>query len=84
MSLNIKNEAAHKLASRVARLTGESLTEAVTTALRERLEKLTRDDGKERANRLMAIGRDCASRLKGRSRTISVDELLYDERGLPK
>lgn len=40
MALNIKNEEAHALAARVARLTGESLTEAVTTALRERLARI--------------------------------------------
>jgi len=32
MSLNIKNKEAHKLASQPAKLTGESLTEAVTKA----------------------------------------------------
>jgi antitoxin VapB len=37
--LNIKSEDAYDLASRLAELTGESLTTAVTTALRERLER---------------------------------------------
>src|SRR5258707_7600504 len=37
MHLNIKNDEAHKLASELAELTGESLTSAVTLALRERL-----------------------------------------------
>lgn len=36
MHLNIKNDEAHKLASELAQLTGESLTSAVTLALRER------------------------------------------------
>ena len=40
MSLNIKNPKTHELAERVARLTGETLTEAVTIALRERLERI--------------------------------------------
>jgi hypothetical protein len=40
MSLKIKNPKAHELAERVAPLTGETLTEAVTNALRERLERL--------------------------------------------
>ena len=35
--LNIKNDEAHKLATELAGLTGESLTAAVTLALRERL-----------------------------------------------
>ena len=37
MHLNIKNDEAHKLATELARLTGENLTSAVTLALRERM-----------------------------------------------
>ena len=37
--LNIKSDDAYALASRLSELTGESLTTAVTTALRERLER---------------------------------------------
>ncbi len=40
MGLNIKNEEAHKLAQEVAALTGESLSAAVTQALREKLARL--------------------------------------------
>ena len=40
MSLNIKNPEAHALAARLATKTGETLTEAVTQALRERLARL--------------------------------------------
>ncbi|MSP72848.1 MAG: hypothetical protein EXR76_11895 [Myxococcales bacterium] len=35
MHLNIKNGEAHRLAAELARLTGESLSGAVTVALRE-------------------------------------------------
>ena len=42
MSLNIKSPEAHALATRLAQKTGETLTDAVTTALRERLERLER------------------------------------------
>ena len=42
MSLNLKNPEAQALAARLARLTGETLTAAVTTALRERLARLER------------------------------------------
>ena len=38
MALNIKNPVAERLAQELARETGESLTEAVTIALRERLD----------------------------------------------
>ena len=39
MSLNIKSPEAHELAAELARLTGESMTKAVTQALRDRLER---------------------------------------------
>ena len=37
MSLNIKNEETYRLAQELAQLTGESMTAAVTEAVRERL-----------------------------------------------
>ncbi|TVR52077.1 MAG: protein transcription factor [Gemmatimonadales bacterium] len=37
MALNIKNEEAHRLATRLAEIRGTSLTEAVTTAIQETL-----------------------------------------------
>lgn len=42
MALNIKNPEADALAHRLAEVTGESLTEAVTEALRARLEAVRR------------------------------------------
>ena len=42
MPLFIKNEAAERLARRVARETGESLTEAIQMSLQERWERLKR------------------------------------------
>ncbi len=56
MHLNIKNDEAHKLATELAELTGESLTSAVTLALRERL-------ARERRRRGVAAGRYFASRV---------------------
>lgn len=83
MSLNIKNPEAHELAREVADLTGETLTTAVTEALRERLERL-REEGLPRlADRLEAIGRDCASRLPEPYRSAEHGELLYGDNGLP-
>lgn len=84
MRLNIKNEEAHRLAQELARLTGESMTAAVMEAVRERLDRVRRANGKDRAERLLAIGRDCASRLKEPFRSVDHGELLYDERGLPR
>ena len=64
MSLNIKSEETHELTRELARLTGESLTEAVTTAVRERLERVRgeRTHARARADVLLAIGRDVAGR----------------------
>jgi antitoxin VapB len=85
MTLNIKNEEAHRLARELASLTGESMTEAVTEALRERLDHVRRGrDGGGLAERLLAIGRDCATHLKEPYRSADHGELLYDERGLPR
>jgi antitoxin VapB len=82
MSLNVKNEEANRLARRLARLTGESLTDAVTCALRERLERI--EAPRDLARQLLEIGRDCAGRLDEPARTIALGDLLYDERGLPR
>ena len=40
MSLNIKNEETCRLAGELARITGETMTGAITVALRERLERV--------------------------------------------
>jgi antitoxin VapB len=84
MGLNIKNEETHRLAEQLARLTGESMTAAVTQAVRERLQRIQREQGKGIADQLIAIGKDCAQRLKDPYRTIDHGALLYDESGLPR
>jgi antitoxin VapB len=57
MALNIKNPEVDRLASELATLTGESKTEVVRRALRERRERLTLDagDGGERGSRLRRV-----------------------------
>jgi antitoxin VapB len=82
MGLNIKTDEAHRLAQELATLTGETMTAAVTQAIRERLERIrrVRDD---RLERILAIGRDCAARLKEPLRASEIDD-LYDEDGLPR
>lgn len=84
MSMNIKNEEAHRLARQLASLTGESVTAAVTIALRERLDRVQDERGTGLAARLLAIGNACAVRLREPYRSIDHADLLYDERGLPK
>lgn len=84
MGLNIKNEKTHRLVRELATLTGESMTAAVTEAVRERLDRLRRARGVRLAERLIAIGQDCATHLKEPFRSADHGELLYDERGLPR
>lgn len=84
MSLNIKDERTHRLARELANLTGESMTEAVTIALQERLERLQPAQGDDLVELILAIGRDCAAHLKEPYKSIDHAELLYDERGLPR
>jgi antitoxin VapB len=84
VGLNIKNPEAHRLAEELAKLTGESMTAAVTTAVRERLDRLRREQGASLADRLVEIGQDCAKRLKEPFRSTDHGDLLYDERGLPR
>ena len=84
MSLNIKNEETHRLARELAALTGESVTTAVTEAVRERLNRLQNDHPDALAERLLQIGKDCAIHLKEPFRSIDHADLLYDERGLPR
>ena len=82
MSLNIKNPATTKLIRELADATGESLTEAVTTAVRERLDRLQLDSD---VDRVMELVHEIRSRVPPDFFDVDHDELLYDdELGLPK
>jgi antitoxin VapB len=67
----------------LASLTGENMTEAVTEAVRERLDRLRRQSGAGLAARLLQIGKKCAPRLKEHVPSADHGDLLYDEKGLP-
>jgi len=84
MSMNIKNKEANQLARQLSKLTGESLTIAVTEAVRERLDRVRGEHGVDLAERLLLIGRDCAAHLKKPFRSIDHGDMLYDDRGLPE
>ena len=80
MALNIKNQEVERLANEVATLAVETLTTAVATSLRERLDRLREPD----VEALLAIGRDCAARLPDQVKHLDHGEFLYDEMGLPR
>ena len=82
MHLNIKSDAAHEWAKRLAAVTGESMTTAVTEALRERLERLEREKS-NKFERLMAIAKECARHLNAAGPMMEIED-LYDENGLPR
>jgi antitoxin VapB len=84
MSLNIKNEEVHRLARELAKATGENMTVAVSEAIRERLERVRGKATEGLAERLLKIGRECAAHLKEPYKSMDIDELLYDEKGMPK
>ena len=84
MSLNIKNEEAHRLAQELAALTGQSMAASVTEALREQLHRLRQQHGTNLSDRLLAIGKDCAARLKEPFLGADHGDLLYGEDGLPR
>jgi antitoxin VapB len=84
MALNIRNPEAERLASELARYTGESKTEAVTKALRDRLERVRRERSRRPlADELMKIAEHCAN-LPVLDRRSAEEILGYDEHGLPR
>jgi antitoxin VapB len=85
MSLNIKNAESYRLIRELADLTGETMTGAVTEAVRERLERLKRaQEGGGMAERILAIAADMRAQLPDDFFDIEHGDLLYDEDGLPK
>jgi antitoxin VapB len=85
MALSLKDAETDRLAREVAKLTGESLTEAVRTALAERLERERRKRGETKglAERLDELATECAALPDYDTR--SADEIIgYDEYGVPR
>ena len=84
MPLSIKNDITERLARQVAEVTGESLTEAIQKALRERLDRLKH----ARKNKILSSQLEEILRRVDKlpildSRT--ADEILgYDQHGLPR
>jgi antitoxin VapB len=83
MALNIRSAEAERLAEQVAALAGETKTEAVTRALRDRLARLRRErSGRRLADELDELAIRC-SRLPVKDPRPADEILGYDARGLP-
>lgn len=84
MALNIRNAEAERLAAALSKLTGETKTEAIVRALRDRLDRLQR----ERSNRSLADELDEIALRASRRPVLDArkpEEILgYDENGLPR
>jgi antitoxin VapB len=83
VALSIKNDETERLARQVAGETGESLTEAIQKALRERLERLR---ARRRNQALAGQVEDLLRRVDALPTLDSrpEDEILgYDEQGIP-
>ncbi len=84
-ALNIKNEETYQLVRELTSITGESLTQAVTESVRERLDRkrdaLERD---ERKAYWLRKGRENRERIHDLVPSTEISDFLYDEYGLPK
>lgn len=85
MSLKLKNEETHQMARDLAQLTGESLTAAVTQAIRERLDReKTRKWREGRLEWLLQLSKETSALTKtGLTSNQIMDELYDPEIGLP-
>lgn len=81
MALNIKNEETVRLARELSEKTGESLTTAVTEALRERLARVDTDF---QVAEVLELARQIRERMPAGYFDQDFDEMLYDDLGLPK
>lgn len=84
--MNIKNPEAHALARQLAAVTGETVTAAVTTAVRERLQRVTtgsEDLVADRKRRILELAADIRANA-GSEPWPDHGELLYDADGLPR
>jgi antitoxin VapB len=81
--LNIKSEDGYRLATELSVLTGESLTSAVTEALRERLEREHRlRDRAGRLTRLSALAAEIRGSLRVQGN--AGHNPMYDDNGHPR
>lgn len=84
MALSIRNAKAEKLARELAAESGENITQAITRALEERLQRLRgRSTAIDLAEEIMKIGKRC-SEIPDKDQR-SADEILgYGPNGVPE
>ena len=83
MALNIRNQETEELAETLAKLTGETKTQAVKVALRERLQRFQRRrTGRQLSEELNEIALYC-SQLPVLDARPPEEIVTYDEHGLP-
>jgi len=82
MALSIKTDEADRLARELAEATHETLTQAVTTALRERLERVRSEKDSEYEKRLRRLV-DEYQALETKDDRTAEEIIGYDEHGLP-
>jgi antitoxin VapB len=87
MALHLTNPKTDKLARELSKETGESLTEAVNTALQERLDRVAKrkkaDEDKFVAD-ILKIARGAKGLRKQKKSSVELFDDLYDEDGLPR
>jgi antitoxin VapB len=83
MALSIKSGEADRLARELAAETGETLTEAVETALRERLDREHARHAASMSTRLNRLAADVAGLRVADDRT-PAEIIGYDDAGLPR
>ncbi len=85
MGLNIKNDQAHQMAAELAGLRGLSLSQAVTDAIRNELEREKRQRTRAGlSGELLEIGSRCAAHMRGPISSSDHAAMLYDDLGLPR
>ena len=81
-ALTIRNPEAQRLAAAIANETGETITEVVIQALRERFERLPERRCKASLGELRAIAQCAAAQVK--RPYLNHAKVLYNKHGLPK
>ena len=82
MSLNIKNDETCALIRELSRLTGETMTHAVSVAVRERLEREHARRRRASAAEMLEFGKRIRGRLAQPADSLDHAGLFYEEDGL--